>query len=161
MSKKENLKYSLETNQRGVRALVDDISEEDSLERGKDNLQHIRWQTGHIAYNAFDTLKSLGGEAEIPEQWRTLFNRGCKWSDDPRVYPSMTELRTKLYSLCAQINQHLEDMPEADLDVELWKELGFETTAMNTAIFFCKHEFYHMGQIAVIRRFLGRERSFG
>jgi len=161
MSKKENLKYSLATNQRGVRALIDDISEEESLERGKDNLQHIRWQTGHLVYNAFDTLKSLGGEAEIPEQWRVLFNRGCEWNDDPSVYPSMAELRTKLYSFYAQINQRLEEMSDSDLDVELWKELGFETTAMNTAIFFNKHEFYHMGQIAVIRRILGRERSFG
>jgi uncharacterized damage-inducible protein DinB len=161
MSKKENLKYSLATNQRGVRALIDDISETESLERGKDNLQHIRWLTGHLVTNAYQILKTLGGEADYPEQWLTLFKRGCGWHDDPSVYPPMAELKTRLYALYAQINQRLEEMPEEDLDRELWKEAGFQTSAMNTATFFCKHEFYHMGQIAAIRRILGRERSFG
>ena len=36
-----------------------------------------------------------------------------------------------------------------------------DTSAMNAALFFCTHEFYHAGQITTLRRLLGRERSFG
>jgi uncharacterized damage-inducible protein DinB len=60
-----------------------------------------------------------------------------------------------------KFNKLLEKATDARLDetVELspdWKE-----TPMNGIFFFLKHEFYHLGQIAVVRKALGRERTFG
>ncbi len=74
----------------------------------------------------------------------------------------MAEIRVKLYALYDQINTRVSELRDADLDGILDEEPIFEnTSALNTVLFFCTHEFYHAGQIAVMRRILGRERSFG
>ena len=51
---------------------------------------------------------------------------------------------------------------DSDLAGILDSAPAFENmNALNTALILCKHEFYHAGQIAVMRRILGRERTFG
>ncbi len=161
MAKKENLLFLLGSNESAVRRLVDDVTDEESLVRGKDNLQHIRWQTGHLVYNAYLILRSLGEPGSLPDNWDTLFRRGCGFSDDANMYPSMAELRDKLYWFYDQIKARASKMSDDELDQVLDPEPVFDTGAMNAALFFCTHEFYHAGQIVIIRRILGRERPFG
>jgi uncharacterized damage-inducible protein DinB len=161
MGKKENLRFALDSTRSAVGRLIDDITDEESLFRGKDNLQHIRWQTGHIVYGAYLMLRTLGQAAPLPDGWYDLFHRGCTFTEDTSVYPAMAELRGKLSWYNEQITRRLETLADAELDTTLDPEPIFETSAFNTVSFLNAHAFYHAGQIAVIRRLLGRERSFG
>ncbi|HUU46818.1 MAG TPA: DinB family protein [Acidobacteriota bacterium] len=160
--KKSNLQFLVDANQTAVRRLIDDVTEDESLVRGQDNLLHIRWNVGHIVYNAFLVLRTLGIDAPLPGGWHELFRRGCDFSEDADAYPSMAELREKLCAYYDQINARLAVLTDTDLDGIQDSEPVFEdTSALNTSLFFCTHEFYHAGQIAVMRRILGRERTFG
>lgn len=161
MSKKENLRFALNSTRSAVGKLIDDITEEESLFRGQDNLQHIRWQTGHIVYGAYLVLRTLGETVPLPDGWYDLFHRGCEFAEETSVYPSMAELRDKLKWYDERIAARLEKLTDAALDDTLDTEPIFETSALNTALFLNAHAFYHAGQIAVIRRLLGRERAFG
>jgi len=161
MERKDNLRYLFESNHSAVRRLLDDISEDESMKRGKDNISHIRWQTGHLVYSATLTLKMLHDSAEIPEPWYALFGRGSKISDNAKDYPSQKELRDKLYELYDLMEKRLDTITDKELDSKAIIVPGFEPTSCNGALFFCTHEFYHAGQIAVLRKVLGRERAFG
>jgi uncharacterized damage-inducible protein DinB len=161
MERKENLRYLFESNHSAVRRLLDDITEDESMVCGKDNISHIRWQTGHMVYSAALTLKMLHDTADIPELWHTLFGRGSTISDNADEYPSLKELRDKLYDLYDQMEKRLDTITDEDFDKQAIIAPGFEPTSCNGTLFFCTHEFYHAGQIAIIRKVLGRDRAFG
>lgn len=162
MDRKSDLQFLLDSNQTAVRRLIDDVSEEESLVRGKDDLQHIRWCTGHLVYGAYLLLKTLGIEDPMPEGWHDLFCYGCEFQDDGSRYPSMAALRERLSAYHEQINSRIADLSDADLEGTLASKPPFENmNAISTSLLLCKHEFYHAGQIAVMRRILGRERTFG
>ncbi len=161
MEKKEHLKNSLNTNVAMIKAMIDDITEEESLHRGNGDFNHIKWQTGHLAYTADLTLKCLGEDAELSSEWEELFARGASFKEDRSVYPSMNDIRTKLYSIHQAIFRKLENMIDSDLEANVKLGPDYEVTAMDGALFFCAHDAYHCGQMAMIRKALGRERAFG
>jgi hypothetical protein len=162
MSAKPNLQFLLSSNQGAMRRLIDDVTDDESLVRGKDDRMHIRWQTGHIVYNAWLILRTLGVKVEMPDGWYDLYKRGCDFAIDGDAYPSMDALRKQLYAYYDQINAHLAKLDDAELEKVLDPESVFkDVNALNTALFFCTHEFYHAGQIASLRRILGRDQPFG
>ena len=161
MTKKENLMVLLKSNHGAVRKLIDDIDDDESMFCGKDNRNHIRWLTGHLVYNAGNILKVLGVEDTVPKEWLKLFGRESEISDNPNSYPSISELKSKLYFLYEQIYEMLNEMADSDLDRKIEPFPKWQTTAMDAVLFLCTHEFYHAGQITTILRILGRERPFG
>ncbi|UCD17003.1 MAG: DinB family protein [Candidatus Zixiibacteriota bacterium] len=161
MEKKENLLFLLKSNHGALKMLLDDVSEEESMVRGEHDHNHIRWHTGHLIYAATLTLKTLDDEVQISEKWLGLFKGGSDVSDESADYPAMAELREKLYDLHARMQERVVSISDADLDRKVEITPGFESIAMNGALFFCTHEFYHAGQIANMRKIIGRERAFG
>ena len=162
MSKRDNLQWILQHTQGATRRVIDDINDDESLARGRDNLLHIRWQTGHIALHAGLLLRILGADPALPDGWNDLFGRGCDFRDSYDAYPTMDELRAKLYGIYDQINARLAEMDDNDLDRILQNNAVFnDTSVFNNAQFLSNHEFYHVGKIQVLRRILGRERPFG
>jgi hypothetical protein len=161
MTKKENLVILLKSNHDAVRMLIDDIDDVESVIRGKDNRNHIRWLTGHLVDNTGNILKVLGVENAVSEEWRKLFGRGSEISDNSNTYPSISELRGDLYSLYKQIYETLNRMADSDLDKNITPFPGWQTTPMDATLFLCTHEFYHAGQITAMVRIIGRKRPFG
>ncbi|MCP4704581.1 MAG: hypothetical protein GY865_08220, partial [candidate division Zixibacteria bacterium] len=99
--------------------------------------------------------------ADFPEEWTKLFGYGSKLYDNASIYPSMEEVKQSLYTHFDKILTALDKMPEKDLDSEV--ELGDEwKTSVSEGIpDFCRHDYYHAGQITVMRRVLGRDKPFG
>ncbi|HHI03594.1 MAG: hypothetical protein DRP51_06910 [Candidatus Zixiibacteriota bacterium] len=161
IGKKENLKKLLESNHCSIKALIDDISEEESMRHDYAHCNHIRWQTGHIIDSARIILKLLGRDIETPEEWQKIFGWKSKLFENASIYPPMSELREQLYSFYEQRLQALDNFPSDDLDKEIELSGGWKTTPMDGILFLCTHEFYHAGQITVMRRVLGRDRPFG
>ncbi len=161
MSAKANVQWMYGYNQGALKRVINDITEEESLFRGKDNLTHIRWLTGHLVVSADQMLCSLGGESLLSEKWKTLFERGSGFSDDPSVYPSMADLRAALYEYQEKITARLESLTDEQLSTKLAADSSFEATAAQAMTFLCAHEFYHLGQIVTLARLQGREQPFG
>ena len=161
MSKKENLKNLLQSNQDAVKKLMDDVTEEESVNRFNQPVCHIRWHTGHILFYADMVAILLGSKSELSEEWGTLFRGGNEINDDASVYPAMAEIRDKLYATYDRMNKALNDIEPGILDEE--KELypGWTGNPMDGILMLCSHELYHAGQITMLRKMLGRERSFG
>ena len=161
MAKKDNLKFLVGSNYSAVKKLIDDVSEEESVLRIGNIANHIRWQTGHIVNSADFMSRMLGEDGSVPDKWNELFQRGSEFCEDDSEYPSMSELKEKLYSLYDRLPKTLEDKSDTFLDEEIEIVPGWKETRMNGFLFFGEHTFYHCGQIAMMIRSIGRERPFG
>ena len=125
------------------------------LTGGKDNLQHIRWNTGHILVSMNLLLKALGAPTEESDEYHRLFGRGESFVKDPAAYPPMARLRDEVFAVHDAAIAAAEKKTDEELDRDLPQETGFAATIMNAGLFLCSHTFYHAGQIAQLRRVLG------
>lgn len=161
MSKNENLKTLLQTTRSTVARLIDGITEEESMFRGKDRVNHIRWHVGHIVYCAYIRLKCLHHDIALPTEYKIIFGGGSDVTEDPNDYPTMADLRKELYDLHDKTLKQLESLTETDLDKTIVLGENWKSVSIDAALFFCAHEFYHAGQIATLSRILGHDRAFG
>lgn len=161
MSRKENLKYLFQTNQEALKSLLDDISEEESLNRARGLCNHFKWQAGHLAYSTDIMTWLLGGERSLPDEWTAPFKGGAELSEDDSVFPPFSEIRGKLYELQGNIGNLLEGFDEGKFDDEVEISENWRPTRLNALLMFCEHDFYHAGQITILRKNLGRKRPFG
>jgi uncharacterized damage-inducible protein DinB len=158
---KDYLKYMLDTGFPYIKQAIEDISDEESLEQGGLGINHIRWNAGHLLGSAGMMLDLLGGRHDIPEDWNKVFTMADEISKDSSVYPSMQEIRDKLNETYDRISEALEKVSVEELEREKEINPKWKETPIKALPFFFKHEFYHLGQIATLRRILGRERMFG
>ena len=161
MDVKGYLDYMMESNHGPVLKAIDGVTEEESLERGRDNTNHIRWITGHLLGSTGMAVKLLKGQTSYPQEWNQLFIRGAEFSEDPSVYPSMEDLRVNLKQAYSELRAAVNKCEIEYLETEREIFPGWTTTPAKAVMFLLRHEFYHMGQIATLRRILGRERLFG
>jgi uncharacterized damage-inducible protein DinB len=160
MSYRDHLLYMLRANQMVIKRLIDDITDQESMVRGKDQCNHIRWLTGHMITGESHVLSLLGGKNDDSRNYEKNFGRGSVITDDPSVYPSMAELKKRLYDIHERATNLVEKISEAELQRETGQEEKKEPLWQSLTFLFM-HEFYHAGQIASARRIIGRERSFG
>lgn len=159
MSHRDHLLYMLTTVQQVVKPLIDDITEEESLVRGPDTYNHIRWQTGHLAHGDSYALTLLGDESEDCKKYESVFEAGIEISKDPAVYPPMAQLREWLYRVHDKGIARVKNIDEADLEKKIG-EGDRKRPVWQILTFYCLHEFYHAGQITQVRKSLGRPRPF-
>jgi len=160
MATKENLLYMMRTNQAVMKQLIDDVTEEESTVRGAEKFNHIRWLVGHILYSDNAALEMLGYKDEKYKEMAKLFGGGSEISNDSGVYPSMSELRRRIYDFHEKGIAFVEGLSQAALDKETdaW---GKKQPVWQLVSFLWMHEFYHAGQIVNVRKILGRKRPFG
>lgn len=163
MAVRDNLLYMLNVNKGALHKLLDDVSEEESMERGKDNTPHIRWQTGHLAHTCGWGAGLLSGEHDFlqSDQYKELFGGGSEVSDDPAAYPPFSQLRDELYEAIDKSIAAAGEMTDEQLEADVPEGQGPKSSIINVAQFLCMHAFYHAGQITQLRRVMGRERPFG
>ncbi len=158
---KDTLKRQIETMHHIIRKSIDDISEEESIWKIGSSPNHIKWQAGHLVFTAVLAGRALGTSIQPPAGWEELFGRGEEPPEDQKNLPSMAEIRQTLYDFQKRVLTHVEEVTEEHLLIKRQISGPWEDTPLNAVLFLCGHDFYHCGQIALIRRELGRERNFG
>ena len=161
MDIKEAIGFILKSNEGALKKLWDEITDEESRERGKNNLTHIRWIAGHIANASGFMAGILGGKSCIPSGWDNLFRGGKEMEEDISKYPSMKEIRENFDQNRKEIYNALEKISIEELETEKEIAPDWNTTPQEALLFLCTHEFYHAGQISTLRGIIGKERAFG
>ena len=158
---KDILRYQVEMMHSIIKKVIDDITEEESMRTIGKSPNHIKWQTGHLVFAAMLTGKALDANMQPPEGWDKLFGRGAEPPDKQKSFPPMAQLRSTLYDFQKQVLAQIDRISEQHLTTKRLISGTWEDTPLNAVLFLCGHDFYHCGQIALIRHELGRERSFG
>jgi hypothetical protein len=147
--------------QGATRKLLNDITEDEAFVTIGQSPNHICWQTGHIITTTALRIGCLGAKADIPKEWVRMFSRGATCEKDRSACPAFAELRDTLFSLYPQAEKALSMCTEDYLGSEIEVIPGWKDLAVHYITFLLTHDFYHAGQIAIIRRHLGRSGTFG
>jgi hypothetical protein len=158
------LASQLELPYRMVTMLAADFTDEESKQRAGDS-KPLVWYIAHVTITKNYALKLFdpGYESVVSEEFLKRFGRGSDGSADFGDAPSKDELLAQLAKIHDRARDFvsrlsLEDMErEANGDVShpLFAKLGSAFTLV------ASHDAYHAGQIANLRRAMGKDPLFG
>lgn len=142
--------------------LIEDLRDEPMTQPSAEGGNHATWILGHLAFSEASLLRDwMLGEENPVADWAPLFAGGSQPSTDASIYPQFDELLEKLQQLRAGTMEYVATLSDADLDTQSKNcepqfASFFGTVGLclaNTAL----HWGGHRGQLADIRRRLGRE----
>jgi uncharacterized damage-inducible protein DinB len=125
-------------------------------------MQHFLWICGHLAVaeRLLVQIRCLDGTDADPEFTAHFPIGGPVKSAEEHDYPSPEVVRTKMDEIHAQVLSAIRGMSEAQLDEPCYGKDGSIHPHYKTkrqAIAHCaRHEGFHAGQIAMIRRLMGK-----
>ena len=113
----------------------------------------------HLAHTRCSLLKLLGVERDLP--WEGRFGRSGAM-DDPSGYPELDDVMSIWKEATAQLDQRFEELTDEQLSAEAPRNFPVPDKTIRGAInFLAYHEAYHVGQLAYIRKWLGKEQLVG
>jgi len=116
---------------------------------------HAYWIIGHLAYCRRAMLRATGVDVESAA-WEEPFRRGSKPGDDMNAAP-INDLLTDLRSVGEQIVQQMRGLPAEARAAESGRTFPTGESSVEGLLYFMSfHEAYHIGQVSMIARSLGR-----
>jgi uncharacterized damage-inducible protein DinB len=151
---------SLERSLAYMRDLVADLSEEEMVRQPPGVPNHAAWTLGHVIHSCQAIAGELGVEPWLPDGWESLFGYG---SSPDAVAASRHARKSALLAALADAGGRLRAAllatDESKLADPLPDEKARETLpTLGHALLqvVAGHTAYHVGQLAVWRRAIGR-----
>jgi len=123
---------------------------------------HIAWQVGHIAVAEYSLClrrvrgRTAADQSLISDAFIEAFKLGSKPVAEPDKNPPLNEIRRVFETVHQQSVDELSGRSEAELDRPLAEPHPRFKTKLGAVEFNPLHEMVHAGQIAVLRRLMGR-----
>ncbi len=165
MSECQRLAFAIERIQFArnyTKSLLKDIADEQWYTPIGDGLTHVAWQVGHLASAQYSLClaRIRGAQPEdeqlIPAAFREHFRKGSIPHAGGAGYPSPAEIRDVAAAVHARALEELPQLSEELLDVPIENPHPVFNTRFEALVFCPEHEMLHAGQIALIRRSLGK-----
>ena len=144
--------------------LLAETTADDWFRQPVEGVTHIAWQVGHLAVAEYSlTMRRMRGErpddAElIPDEFHTLFGRLSVPQPDPSANPTVAFLRQVFDRVHEQALAELPLLSDSELDIATDNPPHPIHSNRFEALQWCaQHEFLHAGEIALLRRLLGKE----
>ena len=124
---------------------------------------HIAWQVGHLAFAQYRLgLDRIRGERPsdgklISLAMLTIFGRDSMPFADSRKYPPLDEIRAAFDRTYDAVLDEGTRIIDADLDLPPHKPHRLFNTRLGSLLWCSRHEMVHAGQIALLRRMIGRK----
>lgn len=142
--------------------VIADISDEESNQCIADPMNSVKWLAGHLLW-ANANFANIGG-VKIDVKWRDHFytKEGGGPEDfnaPPSPLPTLDEIRQKWNADTIVLRKALESLPEEALNKAIDIKhpiLPFDNTLGGLWAFINDHQAYHIGQIGILRRALGK-----
>lgn len=164
MDAREAMKMALSTSKEWADKLLADITEEESMERGKDGLNHIKWLAGHLCIGTRMIASALGHKPEFDdeERYSELFDWNTAPLSDAACYPTLGEIKKHYDRFHQAALDAIDKIKEPDFGKEIKVTDEWKVKTGEFVIGFAQHQAYHAGQMAAVRtKVLGRKGIFG
>ena len=157
------IKDSLETSKGSLMGFFADLKDEQLVQPTSNGGNHALWILGHLVVSESTVMHNivLGIESSPVDDWKPLFGHGSEPKTDASIYPSYDELLEAWEQVRAHTLKTLATFTDDDLDnpapgcPEEWASWFGTIGKVFTAKII--HPTMHYGQLADIRRSLGRE----
>jgi uncharacterized damage-inducible protein DinB len=151
----EGLKATLGFNGMCIDKNLEGITEEESLTQPQEAGNCVNWVLGHIIASRHGALKLLGNGGIWGREELAKYDRGGTPITNGAEALSLERLRADEAATRKLMAEALDNASEADLGKEPPdKTLG--ETAGAQLVGFQWHEGYHVGQLSLLRRVLGK-----
>ncbi len=138
--------------------LINDIPDDRMAEQPGQVINHPAWHLGHLIFTTDNFLKIIGGESNVPANYKDLFGAGTTPTSDRSKYPSKTELISQLDDRRKLLASSFEKAPAEVLSNPnpFARALSVMPTVGHFVVFgMLQHEFGHLNQIATWRAAAG------
>jgi len=158
MNARDLLQYNLEFTHGITKAYLEDFSEEDMLVRALPGSNHLAWQLGHLIASERSLLEAIGTEVpDLPEGFAEKHGKDNIASDDPADFLTKAEYLALMDEMHAAARARIDATDEAGLDEPAPERMrSLFPTVGSILLMAGGHEMMHAGQIAAIRRKLGK-----
>ncbi|HLX90133.1 MAG TPA: DinB family protein [Puia sp.] len=140
--------------------VLDGLEESQGGWRITDSVNHLQWIAGHLVNARYNYAPMLGIRAIFPHRDLyvdpTMPPPGNRSIDSSLNYPALSELKRLWNEISPKFVETLYKLDDAQLN----RELSFDTPIRDNSMlgllgFLSSHESSHIGQMSIIRRFLG------
>ncbi len=158
MNVKDLLHHNVTFTHNITKMYLDDITDQELLVRAVPGSNHLAWQLGHLVASERSLLEAIGADVpDLPESFAD--NHGSKntGSDDPNEFLTTAEYFELMDQMHQAAEAAIDKTDEAGLDSPTPEKLrSFFPTVGSVLLMAGSHEMMHAGQIATIRRKLGK-----
>ncbi len=155
----DNLRWLYLINDNVFKVNIEDVASEDAFRRPEKGGNSIAWVVGHLLRSRQSLLQYLGTDWSIGETADLAYSRGSTGDDDSGAFLSFERSLEHWVESQNLLMKALDDLTEDKLLGEA-PPLGDFTradTLERRILFLYFHETYHLGQLGLMRRLLGKE----
>jgi len=160
MNANEALAHGLMTSAHLFGTLAEDLRDH-PMHRAVQGGIHATWAVGHVAFSEAHFHQMITGDENPLASWAEQLAGGTTPSDDASAYPSYDEALKQFHALHKKTVELVGGMSESDLDRKVdGMPPEFDAFFGSVGKVFCAatiHPMHHNGQLADIRRSLGRD----
>lgn len=134
---------------------LETISDEESNRLLQENLNSIKWITGHVTDTRFTLVSILSG-SPVNADYKKLFGKGTTSVSEqpfPELQHILNDWKTVSEELVATLN-HLSE--EKLLEKPPFQTSIPDETLLGLIAYFAIHESFHIGQLSILRKLLGK-----
>ena len=157
MNTKDAIRTNLETAHFVLSTSLSDLEDKDLLIRSLPNANHIAWQLGHLITSCNSSLQFLSQERcpALPEGFESSYSKEKAKTDTASSFHSKETYIALFKAQKDVINQLLEELPDEKFDQAGPESMrSYAPTIGVMFMMFGTHIMMHLGQIAVVRRYL-------
>ena len=133
---------------------LEGLSKEELLKSVGDGSNPMIWMVGHLASTRSSLLNLLGRKQEV--SWAGRFGRGTTISDAGEYLP-LEQMLAVWKDTTTALMARFEEIGDQELSAESPRNFPVPDKTIRGAIsFMAYHEVYHVGQMAYLRKWLGR-----
>lgn len=143
--------------------VIANINDEEANQRIAEPMNSVKWLAGHLLWAQKNLARIGGANVTIPWSYHFYTIQGATEEDKnaPKdELPTLDQIRDKWNEVSPAIRKGLENLPDAALDsvIEARHPIApFDNTLAGLWAFINDHQSYHIGQIGILRRRLGKE----
>ncbi|MCB2199229.1 DinB family protein [bacterium] len=152
MIKGERLAWMYETTYRTFKLNMRSISDEESRQRPEPAGNSINWLVGHLLLTRVMMLSFTPFEEKKLGEGLEIYNRGADAAYSPDELMSLDELKERFATTQEKLQEWMHGLKEEELKVQVRED----NTLEERLLFLNFHESYHVGQIGLLRRLVGR-----
>jgi len=143
--------------------VIKDISDAEANTCVAEPMNNVKWLAGHLLWAQRNLVRIAGAQVDIPWTGHFLTIQGSTEEERnmPKgEFPTIEQIRDKWNEVTPAIRQGLANLPDEALNsaIEVKHPLApFDNTLAGLWAFINDHQSYHIGQIGILRRRLGKE----
>lgn len=163
MNVHQAIKGSIDMGKFVCMGYLDDLSDEEMMHRPHPEINHIKWQVGHLIASEHAMINGVvpGSMPALPDGFAEKYTKDTSSSNDAAAFDSKEDLLKVFEEQRSAALATLEKASDDDLDKPAPEQMReYAPTVGDAFNLQGAHWLMHCGQWAVIRRQLGRPPLF-